>query len=93
MKRTLVVRDELRDLIRHLPPHLKKKIKQALEEIVEDPLCGKPLREELLGLQSYQIGTVRIIYRAQESTLTLITIGPRKTVYQKAALELKNRHV
>ena len=88
MKRTLVVRDELRNLIRHLPPNLKKKIQQALEELLSDPFSGKPLREELLGLNSYQIGNVRIIYRVEGAAVILVTIGPRKTVYQKAALEL-----
>jgi len=91
MKRALVASNPPRDLVRHLPPDLKKKVKQALEEIVENPSSGKPLREELAGLNSYRIGNIRIVYRAEERSVTLITIGPRKTVYQKAALELKRQ--
>ena len=89
MKRTLVVRDELRDFLRHLPPLLKRKVGQALEEILADPSGGKPLREELAGLSSYRIGNVQIVYRVGEHAVILITVGPRKIVYQKAALELK----
>ena len=89
MKRHLIVADELRGLIRHLPPSLKGKIKQALEEIVTDPSLGKVLKDELSGLHSYAIGSVRVIYRMGAHAVTLITVGPRKTVYQKAALELK----
>jgi len=91
MKRVLVVSDELRDLIRHLPPELKRKIKQALEEILSQPSLGKALREELLGLHSYRLGNIRIIYRLEERAIVLVTVGPRKTVYQKAALELKRQ--
>ena len=42
-----------------------------------------------MGLSSYRVGNVRIIYRVGEHSVQLVTIGPRKTVYQKAALELK----
>ena len=91
MKRLLVVSDDLRDFIRHLPPLLKKKIKDGLREITGDPSGGKALRDDLAGLRSYRIGNVRIVYQADENAVTLITVGPRKTVYQKAALELKRR--
>lgn len=91
MKRTLIVRPELQELLRHLPPMLKGKIKQALEEIVENPSSGKALREELAGLSSTRIGRIRIVYRAEEHRITLITIGPRRMVYQKAALELNKQ--
>ena len=91
MRRPLIVSDDLRDFIRHLPPALKKKVKDGLQEITGDPASGKALRDDLAGLRSYWIGAVRIIYQADERALTLITVGPRKTVYQKAVLELKRR--
>ena len=91
MKRTLVASDELRELIRHLPPNLKRKIKLAIQEIVTAPFSGKGLQEELLGLFSYRVGEVRIVYRVEGQSVQLVTIGPRKTVYQKAALELKRQ--
>ncbi len=88
MKRTLIAADELKDLIRHLPPVLKGKIKQGLDEICAQPHSGKPLRDELAGLHSYRIGEIRIVYQVEERAIILITVGPRRTVYQKAALEL-----
>ena len=91
MKHPLVVRDELREFIRHLPPALKGKVRNVLEEIVEHPLCGKLLRDELSGLRSYRIGSMRIAYRVHERVVALVTLGPRKTVYQQAALELKRQ--
>lgn len=91
MKRSLVVSDDLRDFIRHLPPALKGKIKRGLEEILAEPHSGKPLRDDLAGLRSYRIGEIRIVYQTDAHVVTLITVGPRKTVYQKAVLELKRR--
>lgn len=90
MKRPLILSDALRDFIRHLPPNLKRKVKDGLREIAGNPASGKALRDELAGLRSYRIGNCRIIYQADERAITLITVGPRKTVYQKAALELKH---
>ncbi len=91
MKIALVVSDDLRDFIRHLPPTLKGKVKLGLEEILAEPHSGKPLRDDLAGLRSYRIGDIRVVYQIDARTLTLIAVGPRKTVYQKAALELKRR--
>ena len=91
MKRPLIAADELRDLIRHLPPALKEKIKRGLEEICTQLTSGKPLRDELAGLHSYRIGEIRIVYQVEERTITLIAVGPRRTVYQKAALEMRRR--
>lgn len=91
MKRALVVSDDLRDFIRHLPPTLKGKVKRGLEEILAEPHSSKPLRDDLAGLRSYRIGDIRIVYQTDAHAVTLITVGPRKTIYQKAALELKHR--
>ena len=91
MNWTLVVHDDLRNLLRHLPPLLKRKVKQALEEILADPFSGKTLREDLAGLSSYRIGKIRVVYRVEGKSIHFITVGPRKTVYQKTALELKKQ--
>ena len=90
MKRPLILSDALRDFIRHLPPNLKRKVKDGLKEIAGNPAGGKTLRDDLAGLRSYRIGNSRIIYQADERAITLITVGPRKTVYKKAVLELKH---
>jgi len=91
VKYSLIVSDDVRDFVRHLPPELKKKIKQALTDIVQSPDSGKPLAEELKGLRSYRVGRMRIVYRLESHAVHLITIGPRKTVYHKAALEIKHQ--
>ncbi|MBI3318907.1 MAG: type II toxin-antitoxin system RelE/ParE family toxin [Candidatus Omnitrophica bacterium] len=91
MKHPLVVEDALRELIRHLPPEIKKRIHYGLEEIARDPHSGKALSEELSGLRSYKIGKLRIIYRIQERSIALVVLGPRKTIYQQAALEIKRK--
>lgn len=90
MRRFLDIPDELRNFLRHLPPQLKDKIKRALVDIVENPSVGKPLRDDLISLNSYQVGKMRIIYRLGNSTIILVAIGPRKTIYQKMALEIKH---
>lgn len=91
MKYSLASSEELRDFIRHLPPELRQKVRQALGEIVQNPKSGKELTDELKGLRSYRIGRIRIVYRLESQTINLITVGPRKTVYQKAALEIKRQ--
>ena len=48
----LKVPTEVRNLIRHLPPVLKRKVRAALADILDDPTCGKALKEELEGYWS-----------------------------------------
>jgi mRNA-degrading endonuclease RelE of RelBE toxin-antitoxin system len=88
MTRRLIVPHALEDFLRHLSPVLKKKIRQAMEEIADDPHVGKPLTAQLEGLWSHRVGRTRIIYRVDETAITLIDLGPRRTIYQKVALEL-----
>ena len=89
MKPRLVVSQPLRDFLRHLPPELKRRMKQVLAEIIENPKSGKALSEELTGLRSYKFGKLRIVYREKISSIELVAVGPRKTIYQKVALEIK----
>ncbi len=52
--------------------------------ILNDPRCGKSLREELKGLNSFRIGNIRIIYSAKKKDIIeIITIGPRKDIYEE----------
>ena len=89
MKQALVLQERERELLRSLPPGLKRKIRQAFDDLSRDPLCGKALIEELKGLRSYKLGAIRIIYKIEHSSIFILTIGPRKTIYQKMILELK----
>ncbi len=81
---TLKVPAEIRSLIRRLHPQLKRKVRAALADIIEDPGCGKVLKEELEGYWSLPIGRTRIIYRPGEGGVEIVAIGPRQTIYEDA---------
>lgn len=85
---TLKVPPNIRNLIRLLHPQLKRKVRAALADILADPDCGKPLKEELLGYRSLPIGRTRIIYRPFESTVEIVAIGPRRTIYEDALQQI-----
>jgi mRNA interferase RelE/StbE len=89
--RTLQLPPELRNLIRHLHPSLKRKVRSALLDILEDPACGKPLKRELDGYWSLPIGRFRIIYRPDEQGIEIAAIGPRRSIYEDAAYQLRRR--
>lgn len=83
-RRTLEVPAELAARIRRLHPLIKRKLRGALDEALEDPRCGKPLREELAGLRSLRVGRLRLIYREESrSRIALIAFGPRETIYEE----------
>ncbi|HLE40579.1 MAG TPA: type II toxin-antitoxin system RelE/ParE family toxin [Nitrospirota bacterium] len=75
---------ETAELIRSLHPELRKKIHYGLQSIREDPCGGKPLQNELEGLRSFRVGKFRIIYRITEKrAIEIVTVGPRRTVYDE----------
>lgn len=88
MKCRLRIPESLQVLIRHLAPAIKYKVRESLEEIRKHPELGKPLTEDLEGLRSYKVGQIRVVYRLGDP-IELVGIGPRKTIYQKVALEIK----
>lgn len=90
-KRRLKMSDETAGLIRSLHPHLKRKIKAGLQALLDDPLSGKSLKDELYGLQSLRVGRFRIIYKtsSEKGIIEIITIGPRKTIYEETLRLLK----
>jgi mRNA interferase RelE/StbE len=85
---TLKVPTEVRNLIRQLHPELKRKVRSALADIVEDPTCGKALREALHGYWSLRVGRSRIIYRSAKDGIEIVAIGPRDTIYEDAARQI-----
>ena len=70
-------------LLRHLHPDLKRLIRQALDELASHPMKGKPLQEELAGLWSLRVSHYRVIYQMDEAGVTVIFLGPRRTVYER----------
>jgi mRNA interferase RelE/StbE len=69
---------------------LKRKIKSALNLIIDDPIAGKLLRDELKGLKSFRVSRLRIIYRiSSKNIIETIAIGPRKTIYEETYRMIK----
>ena len=82
--RKIKLSDEIADLVRSLHPHLKRKVRAAFRLILDDPLTGKSLKEELEGLRSFRITRFRIIYRiTKQKVVEIIAVGPRKTIYEE----------
>ena len=84
----LKVPTEVRNLIRHLPPVLKRKVRAALADILDDPTCGKALKEELEGYWSLRVGRTRIVYRAHGKQHRNRDHRPRENVYEEATREI-----
>ena len=84
MEYKLLVPDEIVSLIRGMHPNLKKRVKAAFNEILNDPFCGKALKEELAGLRSFRIKRFRIIYKiSPKKELSIVALGPRKYIYEE----------
>ena len=79
----LRVPDDVAALVRGLHPDLKRKVRSALSDILDDPAIGKSLRDELAGLRSCRVGRFRIVYRVARTTLEILAIGPRRTIYHE----------
>ena len=69
--------------IQRLPPQTKRYVRYALDELRQDPLSGKPLRDELTGLYSFRAKRFRIVYRLEHRLrqVTVLAVGPRHTIY------------
>ena len=81
--RKLRASKEIRALIRRMHPGLKKKVGAAIEVVLINPDHGKSLRDELVGLRSFPVGRLRIIYRVTPAAIELVAIGPRRTIYEE----------
>ena len=87
----LTVTPKVQEALRTFPPQVKRYIRQGLREIREDPRVGKPLKDELTGFHSFRTHRFRIVYQIRRDTITVfvIGIGPRETVYQEVAGEIR----
>lgn len=87
---TIDMDGETRVLLSHLPPRSKRKVKESLRSIAKDPFLGKTLQENLSGLYSYRIGSLRVIYSLDPSkrAVHVVAVGPRRTVYEELEREL-----
>ena len=86
----LRIPDEIAALIRSLHPLLKRKIRASLQTIVSDPRAGKALKDELIGLRSFRVGRLRIIYRiSDKKEIEIIAVGPRDRIYEETLRVIK----
>ena len=81
----LRVPDDIALFLQKLHPELKKHIRHALELIINDPYCGKALKDDLEGIRSLRIKRYRIIYRFvnKSKQIEIIAVGPRKNIYEE----------
>lgn len=82
--RRLRIPDEVSDRVRSLHPDLKRKIRVTIDGLLSDTAQGKPLRGQLSGFDSIRVGRFRVIYRVVRDIVEILTIGPRRTVYEEA---------
>lgn len=82
---SLKVPTDVRDVIRRLHPELKRKIRAALTDILDDPSCGKALKDEVEGYSSLRVGRSRIIYRIAAGVIEIVAVGPRGSIYEETA--------
>jgi mRNA-degrading endonuclease RelE of RelBE toxin-antitoxin system len=82
----LKISQDLLQTISKLHPTLKKKVCSGFDCLLKNPYEGKALRAELIGLWSLRMGRFRIIYRISGKKLEIVSVGPRKSIYQEVAL-------
>ena len=89
--RRLKVPDDVAALVRGLHPDLKRKVRSALGDVVDDPAIGKLLRYQLAGLRSCRVSRFRIVYRVAGTTIEIVAVGPRRTIYQETWRRVRKR--
>jgi len=82
--RRLLISAEVSDRVRQLHPDLKRKVRATIDALLREPLSGKPLQGDLLGFHSVRVGKFRVVYRLLRDGVDVLTIGPRRTVYEEA---------
>ncbi|MBI5465580.1 type II toxin-antitoxin system RelE/ParE family toxin, partial [Candidatus Gottesmanbacteria bacterium] len=57
----------------------RRKVKRKIESLLSDPLAGKKLKGEFLGLRSFKAWPLRIIYffDSKSQTITIVTVDYR----------------
>ena len=74
----LVLKEDIPPLNKDIKTRIKAGIENRL--LTEPALYGKPLRYSLKPLWSLRIGDYRVIYKTEETEITILKIGHRKDV-------------
>ncbi len=92
MRQRLRVPTHVAELIRGLHPGIKRKVRTALASLLDDPLTGKALKDELDGLRSLRVARFRVIYRiGDRGRIEVVSVGPRKIIYEETLRLLRRR--
>ena len=84
MRQRLRVPAHVAELSRGLHPSIKRKVRAALASVLDDPMTGKALKDELDGLRSLRVARFRVIYRiGDEDVIEVVSVGPRKSIYEE----------
>ena len=57
-------------------------ILKRVKTLETDPYAGKPLKGALIGLFSLRQGEYRVIYNLSKETISVITVGHRRPIYE-----------
>mgnify|MGYP006283832191 CR=1 FL=1 len=88
--RRLRLPEEVARRVRGLHPDIKRKVRRGCQAVLEDPLAGKALKEELQRLRSYRIGRLRIVYRqADDGNTEIVAVGSRHNIYVETYRRLR----
>ena len=72
-----------REQIAALPPEPKRRVRAALRLLTISPESGKELKRRLTGCRSLAIPHYRIIYRVEGSSVDILMVGSRDTIYAR----------
>ena len=86
---SLKVPSDVREFIRRLHPELKRKVRAALSDILDDPTCGKALKEELEGYLSFSVGRSRMIYRIGDGFIEIVAVGLEATFMKRQLRQIR----
>lgn len=83
---TLILTRRAQKDFEKLPFIDQQRLLSAMHEIAAEPFAGKKLEGDLEGRYAWRVWPYRIIYRIVREmiTVTVVAIGHRKNVYQKA---------
>ncbi len=76
---------EAAERIRKLHPLIKKEVREGIRSLLDNPLMGYALHDELSGYWSFRIRTYRVNFRPNddESTVDVVYVGPRRSIYEE----------
>ena len=89
----LVIPPGVAETIRHLPPSVKRGVREAIRTIAANPDSGEPLQRDLAAYLKYKVRRFRIVYEIdrRRRTLRIMAVGPRSTIYEEVAEQLRSR--